>query len=143
MNDDKHPRVTRRYSIRGSFFGEPSPIEFVLSEHGTHKVVPADAIVIEAKRVPERLADWERELLYASEPDSFEGMTAEDHWAWALSHIAEAEHLRANPPVDEAEVQRLTKVLCDVEMDHPDGPVPHVIARRLYLAGVRAPEVTK
>ena len=121
------------------------PLAWDVTDYGPFteaKVVPADAIVIEAKRVPERLADWERELLYASEPDSFEGMTAEDHWAWALSHIAEAEYLRTHPPVDEAEVERLAKSLYEATSATDRNGLSD-IARRLYLAGVRAPEVTK
>ena len=113
-----------------------------VSEAFDVKVVPDDAIVIEAKRVPAVL--HRPDGMYEVGEVVFDGSATAGHYERrAMEHLAIAEHLRANPPVDEAEVQRLTKVLCDVEMDHPDGPVPHVIARRLYLAGVRAPEVTK
>jgi len=133
MNDDKYPLVVNDGPLDG----------WGTSIHGTHKVVPADAIVIEnhagfeaSPRGRENAERIVRERLGADVLDRPRMMIAR------LADLAVAvEYLRTHPPVDEAEVQRLTKVLCDVEMDHPDGPVPHVIARRLYLAGVRAPEV--
>lgn len=59
------------------------------------------------------------------------------HHQLALGHLAIAEHLDAHPPVDAAQVEALTEALIDAEMDHPDGPVPAVIARRLVARGVR------
>jgi len=58
-------------------------------------------------------------------------------WAEARASVALALYLDAHPPVDEAQVEALTGLLIDADMDHPDGPVPSLVARRLYLAGVR------
>jgi len=138
VSDDKYPRVLYSDLARGWF-----------ADHdGTLKIVPADAIVIERGDVK---LDDRGTSIRASARGPFDGTVvfrdgAEDPLVHAEARAREfaaiAEYLRADPPVDEEQVQRLTKVLCDAEMDHPDGPTPHVIARRLYLAGVRAPEVT-
>lgn len=103
------------------------------------KVVPANAIVIERSELPE------------VRPDSFDVLTVDGerlnprignaaHRQIALRFLAVSEYLREHPPVDEAQVNALTKALIDAEMDHPDGPVPAVVAWRLVQAGVRAPE---
>ena len=101
-----------------------------------HKVVPADAIVTERVDVP-TYAAWEVELLSVRDEAHAREM--------AISYLAAAEHLRTHPPVDEAEVQRLAHTITG-QQEHfgcADGWDFMDLARRLYLAGVRAPEVTK
>lgn len=109
MSTDKYPRVVRYVNGR-----------WTVTSDGTHKVVPADAIVIERGGTV------------------MGSITAEKAREIGVRYLALAEHLRANPPVDEAEVDRLADLLVN------DLPLRSLRdrARRLYLAGVRAPEVT-
>ena len=60
----------------------------------------------------------------------------------ALESLAMAEHLDANPPIDEAEVDALATLLKDDAQFGLGRPDADEIARRLVKAGVRAPKET-
>ena len=68
------------------------------------------------------------------------GDPPEYHESIARAHLAIAEYLRANPPADEEQVQAMAALVDEVRAPGID---PLDLARHLYLAGVRAPEVTK
>ncbi|QCB93329.1 hypothetical protein [Cellulomonas shaoxiangyii] len=130
MSEDKYVRVIRDeygYGWR------------ISDELGTHKVVPADALVIE------------RGELHEVDPnvtgtgcivggEFYEFGTIERHEREARDHLAIAEYLRAHPPVDEAQVEAVTKALYEATTDPHEIDVPDV-ARRLVARGVRV-EVT-
>lgn len=131
MSDEDYVRV------RGS-----KPPAAWFAEGGTHKVVPADAIVIERGDLPEVFAD--KSVVagpVAGAPyDNPDLLTRK-----ALGYLALAEYLRANPPVDEAQVEALTQIVS--EIGGPSlggGSTPHAdtFARRLVARGVRV-EVEK
>lgn len=112
---------------------------------------PADAIVIERSTLPEVLAD--RDGFHADGLLVDIATTAADAMQDARAHLAIAEYLRTHPPVDEAEVERLARALRDKTHGAVIGGATWEYAadqaawigtaRRLYLAGVRAPEVTE
>lgn len=87
----------------------------------------ADAIVIERAELPTAAYDEEEREVHASSKvedreasawtsalgTSANGALPQWHRAKALAHLAVAEYLDANPPVDEAQVTALAKVLAD------------------------------
>lgn len=112
-------------------------------EGGTHKVVPRDAIVVKRARLPEVTVDPSGGYRVEGEYFGSGALNADRAalaWTYALRAVALAEHLRANPPVDEAQVYALSAALARARGafqsdDYLDE------ARRLVQAGVRV-EVT-
>ena len=98
-----------------------------------------DVIVIPRSALPEvwvengrAYAGREANELYSSPVDG------NLNWSgnYALAVLAVHEHIKANPPVDEAQVDALAKVIRD-QGEYLD---ESVLARRLVAAGVRAPQ---
>ena len=130
MSADEYQRVTDARRVAG--FWAPDP-------DGTHKVVPADAIVIERGEVPE--VKGEPGDLYVA-GFSFHMHSADDAHEEAVRWLAVAEHLRANPPVDEEQAERLAALILEVDVPVNNGPEwPTSWARDLVRRGVRV-EVT-
>lgn len=129
MSDDKYPRV------RGS-----KPPAAWFAEGGTHKVVPADAIVIERDDLPEVTAEnapsGRTSCLKVSGVLYVITETPEWYEKRARNYLAVAEYLRANQPVDEAQVEAVTAALYEATQGPDDIDVPDV-ARRLVARGVR------
>lgn len=130
MSDDKYPRVRRDEPYAG--WDDHS--------HGAYKVVPADAIVIErGDDMNVRCitgSGGRRYWKHDDGNDAWDGRNAAELEQAARHMLARAEYLRTHPPVDEAEVQRLERLITQqpgwsVGSDH--------LARDLYFAGVRAP----
>lgn len=123
MSRDTYPRVVAHISFEGDEWPWQTAVD------GTHKVVPADALVIERGEVGE----VHRGVVTG-------GITAEKAHEMGVRYLAIAEYLRTHPPVDEAEVERLERLITQ----QPGWSVgSDRLARDLYLAGVRAPEVTE
>lgn len=105
-----------------------------------------DVIVVERSELPEVTRDGDEWLAsHAKATGTWMDdkiATADALRGRAAECLALAEYLDANPPVDEAQVEAWTRILTDVEMDHPDGPTPSTIARRLVEKGIRVREVT-
>lgn len=129
MSDDMYPRVI------DSRYGGWRPMD-----EGNYKVVPADAIVIERGDLPEVTSAGSYltvdGVVYGTFKDAAEAELISRRW------LALTEYLRTHPPVDEAEVQRLRDMLLDADESLTGTQVENT-AHRLYIAGVRAPEVTE
>ena len=105
------------------------------------RIVPADAIVIERGELPDVDLTWDKRAVMV---DGIEypigaSSSAEEYREIAGRALALADYLDAHPPVDEAQVEALTTSLVDASeygVSWPDGEA-RVMARRLYLAGVR------
>ena len=120
-----------------------------VSEAFDVKVVPADAIVIEAGKFtvePAENEDLYGYRLKATAPSGRFWIRPREWYEtsvdFALAILAAADYAKWNLPVDEAEVERLAKSLYEATSATDRNGLSD-IARRLYLAGVRAPEVTK
>lgn len=147
MSENKYPWVV---PFEGSWH-EPAA-------HGTHKVVPADAIVIERGDLPTMTVASARvyvtnslgytsTLGYESTRIEITADLLDRAEAHARHMFAVIDYLRANPPVDEAQVKALTEALYAAGVN-PTGSLTTGIAvsdvaRRLVKAGLRAPEVTE
>lgn len=79
------------------------------------RLVPADAIVIERSELPAVEVDDELEVFFSTGGKyGMRGGSPHAHMQHALEHLALAEHLAANPSVDEAQVDALARALADV-----------------------------
>lgn len=112
---------------------------------GNHKLVPADAIVIERGDLPEVKAVGGSvragSLTFAADKDPAQVRN------WALDYLAAAEHLAAHPPVDEARVEALAAEMADAGANPTSSVTANLellsIARRLVEQGWTNPEVSK
>jgi len=139
VSDNKYPRVTDGRLVAGFWDSDPD---------GTHKVAPADAIVIERG---DRTAMTEgmarayvtNALGYTSTRIEITDDVLDRADAHARHLLSAIEYLRANPPVDEELVERLAHTITG-QQEHfgcADGWDFMDLARRLVQAGVRV-EVT-
>jgi len=116
---DKYPRVL--YSdIDGQWFA---------NDDGRFKVVPADAIVIERGEVGAASLGL---ITYS--------LTAEKARELAVRYLALAEYLRANPPVDRAQVDALAQIIAAVRKGQD--VTPNDLADRILRHGGVRVEVT-
>lgn len=139
MSDDKYPQVAQT-SNRLSWYAN--------DVYGTHKVVPADAIVIERGDLPEVTVERTSSGVpyYRLPGDYGFGGTEKPEWyeEHARNYLALAEHLRTNPPVDEAQVEALA-ALIRAKYDESTAsryPTEDALARHLVARGARV-EVEK
>lgn len=139
-------------TIRSWYFGPPLDPDAVLyieprgasGEHFTveeldaalasHKVVPADAIVIERSELPEVRPGYGAGTLSAGPIGNvdMDVALAETLRAHALGYLALAEHLAAHPPVDEAQVEAMA---AEIHAVHPSPTLGDDIARHLIRNG--------
>ncbi len=135
MSDHRYPRVSLVYPIR---MGEP--LEYTTDRtlrQPDSKVVPASAIVIERIVLPEvRLGRDARTLCAGQVVDVDPGATSpETLRAHALGYLVLAEHLEANPPLDEAQIDPLAEAISDAYGFGDEHAAPYHIARHLIRNG--------
>lgn len=112
------------------------------------RIVPADAIVIERSELPEVRVQGDSVTAGRSSMriTTINGESAASRARRrAIDELALAEYAAAHPPIDEAAVTALADLVkAEVftrQQESGESVNWHTIARRLYLAGVRAPEV--
>ena len=144
MSDDKYPRVSQGRYVKQTW----------IEDGATHKVVPADAIVIERSDLPPvtdssslgvgiEAAPRFKGTQYGPPHYARKDFDPDAVWANGLANLALAEYLREHPPVDEAEVKALAAAIegaagddgCSLQESHPSA-----LAHYLYLRGVRITE---
>lgn len=108
MSDDGFQRIT----FHGRSSDDPR-VWWANDDDGVYRVVPADAIVIERDELPEVVASSSGALADVGGMSTVILPSVEEHRVVALRHLALAEHLAAHPPVDEAQVEALARMLRD------------------------------
>ena len=126
----------------GGYFPRADFLAAVATECNV-RIVPADAIVIERGELPEveyvGTADGLGGRMARFSAGGFTGYAddrTDGHRAVARAHLALAEYIDANPPVDEVMVDTLAAALMSVS-PASSSDFTSKAARRLYLAGVR------
>jgi hypothetical protein len=102
------------------------------------QVVPLDAIVIERADLPKVTDVTVEDDGALIDGDLYDLVTVEQHTRSALVHLTRAEYLREHPPVDEAQVAALNRLIVDaVQGGHVTIEAGESFERFLVARGVR------
>jgi len=130
---DPHKPTTAWVRVHEATFKREALVNLPAEEFLAGVAEAFDVIITERKDLPEAEAGSDGRLRIQGSATPWKADDAETHWRIARRHIALAEYVEANPPVDQEALDALTQAVGKINGFDKNS----TIARALYDQGVR------